>query len=964
MANNIRVGVNAVIALKDKTGVSLESLGFNPTNIVVVYEANQVYKSWVPGRSINAFDSLVGERGYLIISKQEMDLTTTFAAPLPTGGTGGGNVPSVFAGDNQELASNVTTAALSGNATPPQGQTIAGYLWVALEWPAGAPVPTFQNKNNRTTTAQNLRPGSYIFQLQATASGGGIGVDSMLITVAQPDEIFVTVAPVPRLDEYISTANLYGAVQLSGTSELDYVEWTVVTPGVTGVTFSNPNDLQTGVSGLPVATLETGNLTTTLRLTAYDIQGNPWFADVNVTSSKPANMYVIQGWDPDRPSQGGYFYETQGYDENDPVGYGLIIYFGGIGSNGDQNPPRGDGSDDWEAMLLEETGLPKLIWDKIFPLRVCMIACQNHTGPWTPEQTAKVAAYAMANYNINPKYIYDTGYSSGGYGTFNDAYNNPNNRAAGIAIHTIQTDVPSPGYADVIKNIPFLIVHSYNDNSTLPSATSWPALESLLATSPQGFYPPLIIMNWYYQHNFEGWNNTVYDKRVAQKVWGKLFFDEWLLLHSTDRLETCGNYVSMAERSGDWDDWARAKVLVDQLNSGTGKNQLLQRLTVLNNAQDANSRYYFLNLGGTASSPGYAINNVPSAANGALVTGLMDTDGNASAYGFQVVQNVQPGTRSNTINHKYMGTSSEIYGTSFYIDPATPSQWKFIGLNPNRWYDVYLFVTDKSTDMLPTGNRSGVWSFANGDQAQSWLAGWNSDKLTKHINVKPTAGGEILLNLEPQYGYFGQVAAIMLRERTSGVANPRTNFAKYNFALTATGVDANEWGTMIGDPTTGVRQVSDPVSGWVMNTVSTTLWDKYAGQYASDTEAAAGSYPAEFPEVVARSAYWNLAKFFDLVYLNNFNLECVGRPGMGLPAGRYRVKVFCSSAQDWNPTRVACQIGSTGVQIQDIETQNNFTKYASFVGDVPEGGTIKLTNMGIQFWGVTLINAVIIEKVG
>jgi hypothetical protein len=963
MANNIHVGVNAVIALKGKTGVPMDSLGFNPSNTVIVYEAAQVWKSWVPGRSINAFDTLVEERGYVIISKQDMDLTASFAAPLPTGGGGGGNGPLVFAGDNQELPANSSTASLQGSATPPQGQTVSGYLWLAEEWPTGAPVPIFQSKNNRITQAQNLRPGSYVFQLQAMSSGGGWGMDKILITVAQPDAIFVNAGTPQALDEYVDTANLYGSIQLSGSAELDYLEWSVTTPGVTGVTFSNPNDLQTGVDGIPTATLETGNLTTTFRLTAYDILGNAWYAETTVMSRKPANMYIISGWDPARPTQKGYVYETQGYDPVDPVGYGIIFYFGGIGSNGDQNPPAQDGSDDVTAMLLEETGLPKLLWDKIYPLRVCMIACQNHSGVWTPEQTQKVVTWAFNNLNINPKYVYDTGYSSGGYGSINAAYNNPNTTAAVIAIHSVQTDLNTPGNADVVKNVPILMVHSYNDNSTLPAATTFPAMEALLSTSPQGFYPPLIIMNWYYEHNFQGWNNTVYDKRVAQKIWGKLYFDEWLLLHSTDRQETCTNYVSMAERTKDWEDWARAKVLVDQLPSGTGKNQLLQRLNVLNTGQDANSRYYFLNLGGNANSPGYAINNVPSAANGSLVTGLMDTDGNSSSYGFQVVQNVQPGTRSNTLNHKYIGTSAEIYGTSFYVDPATPSQWKFIALNPNRWYDLYLFVTDKSTAMLPTGNRSGIWSFANNDQAQSWLAGWNTDKLTKHINVKPTAGGEIILNLEPEYGYFGQVAAIMLRERTSGIANPRSNFAKYNFALTATGVDANEWATMIGNPTTGVRTIADPVSGWVMSTVAVDRWANYAGQYASDTEAADGVYPPEFPTAVARSAYWNLAINFDLVYLNNFNLECIGRPGMGLPAGRYRVKVFCTTSADWNPTRVACQIGNTGVQIQDVVSKNNFTKYASFVGDVPEGGTIKLTNMSVQFWGVTLINAVIIEKV-
>jgi hypothetical protein len=85
MANNIVVGPNAVLALTESDGKSMTDTGLNETNCSIVYEVAGQYKSWVPGRPINGFDTLKKDTGYIIVARQAMDLTASFAPPMQGG---------------------------------------------------------------------------------------------------------------------------------------------------------------------------------------------------------------------------------------------------------------------------------------------------------------------------------------------------------------------------------------------------------------------------------------------------------------------------------------------------------------------------------------------------------------------------------------------------------------------------------------------------------------------------------------------------------------------------------------------------------------------------------------------------------------------------------------------------------------------------------------------------------------
>lgn len=70
MAKSLVVGPNSVTA---KTAGNLSDF-FNSTNCVIVYQADGSYKSWVPGRALNAITAFEQNSGYIIIMKEELDV--------------------------------------------------------------------------------------------------------------------------------------------------------------------------------------------------------------------------------------------------------------------------------------------------------------------------------------------------------------------------------------------------------------------------------------------------------------------------------------------------------------------------------------------------------------------------------------------------------------------------------------------------------------------------------------------------------------------------------------------------------------------------------------------------------------------------------------------------------------------------------------------------------------------------
>lgn len=70
----LKIGPNGVVASVD----ALLSTFLNTTNCGGVYEVDGQYKSWKPGRDLNAINSIKAGIGYIVIAFQEVDLTAYF----------------------------------------------------------------------------------------------------------------------------------------------------------------------------------------------------------------------------------------------------------------------------------------------------------------------------------------------------------------------------------------------------------------------------------------------------------------------------------------------------------------------------------------------------------------------------------------------------------------------------------------------------------------------------------------------------------------------------------------------------------------------------------------------------------------------------------------------------------------------------------------------------------------------
>lgn len=87
MADNIVTGPNSCMCIQDVDDITTVA-AINTENVSVIYEAAGGYLSYIPGRPINNFTSLVAGRGYIIIAKKPFDVSSYFEPPLQ-GGTSG-----------------------------------------------------------------------------------------------------------------------------------------------------------------------------------------------------------------------------------------------------------------------------------------------------------------------------------------------------------------------------------------------------------------------------------------------------------------------------------------------------------------------------------------------------------------------------------------------------------------------------------------------------------------------------------------------------------------------------------------------------------------------------------------------------------------------------------------------------------------------------------------------------------
>jgi poly(3-hydroxybutyrate) depolymerase len=963
MATNL-IGNAPNVAIAKQT-VSFASMGLSSENIAIIYEVRNPIYSWRPERQINAITGMVAGRGYWIVPKSDLDLTTYFAPPLPSGG-GGNCGPTVNAGADQDLPSNTAQTTLIGTATASNGETVAATRWVLLEFPSIYPAPVFVDPSALNTVVTGLKAGTYVFQLQATSNTGATSVDSVLVLVAEPDEIIVDAGSNQELDEGTTTTNVYGSATTSGEVEIVGYQWSVVSSPSSNIVFSDPTGPDSGVTGLAAPGVNI------LRLTATDQLGRAFHDDVQVEVLTPSQMFKTTGWDTDRPAQQMWVYLPQGYKPERALGYPFILFLHGMGENGDETFEGVPNNDNADVLLRESAGLPYFIYNKLYPMKSVVLMPQLHTGLWGVTDAQKALNYALANYNLDLTTVGVTGLSSGGKGAFDICLANPSLFSASMPCNPVYSDVGAGGGATV-KDIAFMIITSYGDETGAPpnaDGGAFDAVDSICAANPKGLYPPRVICGWDYGHVPETWNWLAYDKRRAVFDFEKDFF----LLHSKTYSTTCTNYVVKAETTKTFYDWSLAMVQLDRLQSGTIKTQLQGRMATLLNqiTTERGHKYFMLDYGSSAdqTNPYYPVTRAinSSTGPGGQSALFIDINGVTSTYRSRNVSVVS--NNSTGISHNEMGVSSGVF--SSYASPDVNQ--RIFGLDPNKVYDFYAYFSNRSDQLKSTNNRTGAEASFNGRWAQLLFEGWNTMFTANAYGVTPTPDvtdiGYIDVNTNRMFGASsvgGNLTALLIREREA--PDNRESMGKFNFAANSNGVDSSEYATISADPTQGTSFAVDPVSGWRLETIGTAppYWKKYFDQYWADNNVYNVDIPTPMvglPQVVARSGWFNDNQYFDDV-TQNYNLQCVGIPGMGFRAGLYHVKIYGATTNAEGSTgEYVCKFTEGGIQKLRLNSLNNSTgKYVSFTGRMKEGDFIKMGVFMPNIYGQTFINYIEIERI-
>ncbi len=131
----------------------------------------------------------------------------------------------------------------------------------------------------------------------------------------------------------------------------------------------------------------------------------------------------------------------------------LMIFLHGMGERG-----PADGS---KLNKVKIWGPPKLVADKPdFPFVLISPQCPDNVRGWNVEHVNQLVDNAVSNLNVDPKRIYLTGLSMGGYGSWALAAKYPGKFAAVIPV----CGGGNPKTADRLKSLPIWVFHGDADS--------------------------------------------------------------------------------------------------------------------------------------------------------------------------------------------------------------------------------------------------------------------------------------------------------------------------------------------------------------------------------------------------------------------------------------------------------------------------------------------------------------------
>ncbi|WP_423736507.1 PKD domain-containing protein [Chitinophaga caseinilytica] len=734
-----------------------------------------------------------------------------------------------------------------------------------------------------------------------------------------------------------TTSTTVKAIVTPGTSSSYTVDWEIVSkPAGSNPVISDTAALSPTITGL------TGG-SYVIKVTVTDANGLIAVDYITVTVLQPAQMFSSGGYNNNvydtSTGRKTWMYLPAGYNPHKKEGYPLIIYLVGAGHSGT----------DINMLVNADAGLSRYLHQNAFPMESVVVTPQLTTGWWTTVEIKKAYDYATQHYNIDLDRVYITGFSSGGSGSCDAVAKYPELFAGYMPASSVENQLKYNGPAG--KNVAGYFLHDLRDMYVDPN-NSFTAVNSVNASSPKGYYPPIVKATRLEMHSGL-WDRELYDKRIAPLDFEK----DFLLLHNRNPLKTAANYVARAENSTDYIQVAIAAKLLDKLPASAEKSALRQRLDVKLATLTATQRFFVVDLAHPANAPAANTTQITSAAPGTIKHGLTDVTGSNYPISFEVTASAATQPLNDGLENDYLGFQHTVYKDGFEIS-GTGSTFVFANLSPHSRFNIRVFHARKAPPQAPKYDFSIT---ANGVTQPSGENAWNTDQYAELGNIAADANGKITLQLTPLNGNAALVNAIMLIEKTA----PQTTGLKAQFDFGITPSNIPGWTSVYGNPVQQVREFTDAQTGWMISTVSTANWKLFDNRYGSDTNGVRTGTFGEFPMEVVKSYFMH---YWDKFNGTNYNLEIKRPHGQGLPAGTYRIKILGSIRKervDLVDSDVNVRFGNGGnIFVKDYPTDNG-NKAIILTGQVQEGGTIKIgIHASQRSWPeLAFINGLIVEKI-
>lgn len=365
-------------------------------------------------------------------------------------------------------------------------------------------------------------------------------------------------------------------------------------------------------------------------------------------------------------SQRAWLWIPTGWDRQS-----VVIYLHGAGQRGT------------DTTLLNNEGPPRFISLGQRP-NCAVISPQCPAGIfWPMAAITATINYVRTTLGVNQNRIYLDGYSLGATGVREYITTTPYPIAAA---HLLAGNyvITTTGADSTAKISGIKLSHSGGDGTqNISNAITY--LDSLLHLNHT--LKSLPETNFLYGLSHGASDDAVYANYGSG-------ISKWLQLHHQNIDSTAEFHVDSLENSGVNADWyllTRAQYIVNALSASAHKTDLLNRIVTIKNVMNGGSNYVrvIMDLGVAAKTSTGNINNMTDGNTGQILSNMIDEDGAATTWDFNIVLRTNTTEESDVGEYRgYWYPDPNAFDDVFSVFSLTTGSWRIQGLDNAKTYTI------------------------------------------------------------------------------------------------------------------------------------------------------------------------------------------------------------------------------------------------------------------------------------